>query len=74
MVGHYDGEPNVPNSFAFRYLIVSINRVRLVMRQLINSAPSTTDRNKVTRFARVDPERDIMRQSFAVGNLHERPW
>src|SRR4029079_8244622 len=43
----------------------------LVVRQLIDSTSGATNRNKVTRFARIDPESDIMRQSFAVGNLHE---
>jgi len=73
--GHYDGEPNVPNSL-FVSIFDRLDQIGcdLVMRQLIDSTPSATNRNKVTGFARVYPEWDIMRQSFAVGNLHERQW
>jgi hypothetical protein len=75
MVGHYDGQPNVPNSFCVA-MFDRLDQIGcdLVMRQLIDSTPSATNRNKVTGFAWVYPEWDIMRQSFAVGNLRERPW
>jgi hypothetical protein len=75
MVGHYGGEPNVPNSLCVS-IFDRLDQIGcdLVMRQLIDSTPSATNRNKVTGFARVYPEWDIMQQSFTVGNLHERPW
>ncbi len=75
MVGHYGGEPNVPNSLCVS-IFDRLDQIGCdpVMRQLIDSTPSATNRNKVTGFARVYPEWDIMRQSFAVGNLHDRPW
>jgi hypothetical protein len=74
-VGHYDGEPDVPNSVCVS-IFDRLDQIGpdLVMCQLIDSTPSATNRNKVTGFARVYPGWDIMRQSFAGGNLHERPW
>jgi len=37
---------------------------------LINSTPSATDRNKVTGLVRIDPQRNVVRQSSALGNPH----
>src|SRR6476660_5130619 len=72
VVRHYDDEPNVPNSL-FVSIFDRLDQIGcdLVMCQLIHSTSSATNRNKVTGLARINPEWDIMRQSFAFGNLHE---
>src|ERR1700719_3622171 len=69
--GHHDGESNVP-SLPGVSIFDRLDQVGsdVVVRQMIDSTSSATDRNEVTRFTWINPERDIVWQSFALGNPH----
>ena len=75
MIGHDHCEVCVPHAFCIPVLNGMNNSISdKVIGELICSAFFARYRNEILLLARINPQRHIVRQSFAVGNLHERPW
>ena len=68
MVRHQEYQTGVPNSLCVSMFDRFENSVRQRrLRELVLSALLIANRNEIVCFARIDPKRDIMRQSFAIG-------
>src|SRR6267143_3273778 len=73
VVRRYQREMRVPNSFS----VSMFDRFKDVVcddwvREVVLSALSAAYSNKVVRFAGIDPERNVVRQSFAKRCFHGR--
>ena len=73
VVRHYQREMRVPNSFS----VSMFDRFKDVVcddwvREVVLFALSAAYSNKVVRFAGIDPERNVVRQSFAKRCFHGR--